>query len=56
MGHFGKIPSREDAQTHDARLSNNDHPPFPVVHLEPLMQAEVGVKVLAQFFNGLWLH
>lgn len=42
MGHIGKIPSNDDAMTNDARLSNKDHRPLPVVDLGPLMRGEAG--------------
>lgn len=42
MGHIGNIPSNDDAMTNDARLSNKDHRPLPVVDLGPLMRGEAG--------------
>ena len=42
MGHIEKIKSMEDAQTNDARITNNDHRPLPVIDLGPLMRVEAG--------------
>lgn len=42
MGHIEKIPAHDKAQTNDARLSNHDHRPLPVVDLGPLMRGEPG--------------